>query len=161
MMDGSMSVTTQPAVWRSTKTYGHEEGLSCCFRQWRATHSHCRLLHGYALSFKLTFVSATLDERNWCYDFGGLKPIKAWLHETFDHTTLVAADDPELPMFQQLAARGLAELRVLKAVGCESIARHTFEHTGRFLVETTDSRVRLEEVEVREHLGNSASYRPQ
>lgn len=160
MMDGVLSVAALPAIWRSTKTYGHEEGLSCCFRQWRATHSHCRLLHGYALSFRLTFASANLDERNWCYDFGGLKPIKAWLHEMFDHTTLVAADDPELPAFQHLAARGLAELRVLEAVGCEAIARLTFDHVNHLLLETTGIRVALEEVEVREHSGNSASYRP-
>jgi hypothetical protein len=24
------------ALYRSTKTYDHNEGLSCCFRQWRA-----------------------------------------------------------------------------------------------------------------------------
>ncbi len=78
----------------------------------------------------------------------------------FDHTTLVAADDPELPTFQQLASRGLAELRVLEAVGCESIARHTFNHASRLLVVTSGLRVALEEVEVREHSGNSASYRP-
>ncbi len=157
-MDGMMRAPAM--VWRSTKTYGHEEGLSCCFRQWRATHSHCRLLHGYALSFRLTFASATLDERNWCYDFGGLKPVKAWLHEMFDHTTLVAADDPELVTFQLLAERGLADLRVLDAVGCEAIARSTFEHVSHYVGEATEDRVQLEEVEVREHSGNSARYTP-
>ncbi len=147
-------------VWRSTKTYGHEEGLSCCFRQWRASHSHCRLLHGYALSFRLTFVSATLDERNWCFDFGGLKPVKTWLHQMFDHTTLVAADDPELATFRQLDKQGLADIRVLPAVGCEAIARETFGHVDRFVADMTENRVRLEAVEVREHSGNSASYTP-
>lgn len=149
-----------PAIWRSTKTYGHEEGLSCCFRQWRATHSHCQLLHGYALSFRLTFASSELDERHWCFDFGGLKPIKAWLHEMFDHTLLVAADDPGLPEFQRLAAGGLAELRVLPAVGCEATARHAFDHIARYVDTSTDGRVWLEEVEVREHSGNSAIYTP-
>lgn len=145
-------------VWRSTKTYGHEEGLSCCFRQWRATHSHCRLLHGYALAFRLTFASEALDERNWCFDFGGLKPIKTWLHGMFDHTMLVAADDPELPEFERLAERGLVDLRVLPAVGCEATARHVFEHVSLFVEEATSGRVWLEEVEVREHSGNSAIY---
>lgn len=148
------------AAWRSTKTYGHEEGLSCCFRQWRATHSHCRLLHGYALSFRLIFASDELDERNWCFDFGGLKPIKAWLHEMFDHTLLAAADDPALPAFRRLAEQGLVDLRVLPAVGCEAVARHAFEYIARFVDERTDGRVWLEEVEVREHDGNSASYAP-
>lgn len=159
-MDGMTSVAASSAVWRSTKTYGHEEGLSCCFRQWRATHSHCRLLHGYALSFRFTFVSSALDERNWCFDFGGLKPIRTWLHEMFDHTTLVAADDPELATFQHLAARGLANIRIFPAVGCEAIARHAFEHVSCFVGEASGNRVRLEEVEVREHSGNSACFRP-
>jgi 6-pyruvoyltetrahydropterin/6-carboxytetrahydropterin synthase len=159
-MDGLTPRLARTAVWRSTKTYGHEEGLSCCFRQWRATHSHCRLLHGYALSFRLTFASPTLDERNWCFDFGGLKPIKAWLHDMFDHTTLVAADDPELAAFEILAGRGVAALRVFPAVGCEAIARHTFEHVSCFVDGATAGRVWLEEVEVREHSGNSARYTP-
>ena len=29
------------------------DGFSTCFRQWNATHSHCRFLHGYAISFRL------------------------------------------------------------------------------------------------------------
>lgn len=148
------------ATWRSTKTYGHEEGLSCCFRQWRAVHSHCRFLHGYALSFRLTFATDTLDEHNWCLDFGGLKPIKAWLHDMFDHTLLVASDDPELIEFQRLAERGLVDLRLIPAVGCEATARYVFDHIARFVEGETSGRVWLEEVEVREHNGNSAIYAP-
>ena len=79
--------------FRSTKTYGHEIGLSACFRQWRA-ESHCRLLHGYALAVKFVFESEELDVRNWVVDFGSLKTLKGWLEDTFDHTLLVANDDP-------------------------------------------------------------------
>lgn len=148
------------AQWRSTKTYGHEEGLSCCFRQWRAAHSHCRLLHGYALAFRLTFATDALDALNWCFDFGGLKPVRAWLHEMFDHTLLVAQDDPELPEFRRLAERGLVDLRVMPAVGCEATARQVFDHVAEFVALQTDGRVWLDEVEVREHSGNAATYRP-
>lgn len=144
-------------IYRSTKTYDHSEGLSCCFRQWRA-ESHCRLIHGYALAFKLVFATGRLDERNWCFDFGGLKPIRAWLHEMFDHTMLAAADDPALPELKALAEQGLVELRVLPAVGCEATARHVFDHVARYVASATDSRVWLESVEVREHGGNSAVY---
>ena len=56
----------------STKTYGHETGLSCAFRQPNATHSHCSLLHGYALSFKFVFGAQELDNKNWAVDFGDL-----------------------------------------------------------------------------------------
>ena len=157
-MDSLPPVVRQAATWRSTKTYGHEEGLSCCFRQWRATHSHCRLLHGYALAFRLSFASDALDERNWCFDFGGLKPVKAWLHEMFDHTTLVAADDPELGEFKRLAERGLVDLRILPAVGCEATARQAFEFVSAFVDDATQGRVWLDEVEVREHSGNAAVF---
>jgi len=145
-------------VYRSTKAYDHNEGLSCCFRQWRATHSHCQLLHGYALAFKFVFATFELDERNWCFDFGGLKPIRAWLHKMFDHTTLVAEDDPHLPAFRQLAEKGLVDLRVLPRVGCEAVAEHVFNHVAQFVQQETAGRVWLESVEVREHGGNSAIY---
>ena len=66
------------ATYVSTKTYGNDRGLSCCFRQWRSTHSHCSLLHGYSIGIKLMFESETLDDRNWVMDFGGLKAFKEW-----------------------------------------------------------------------------------
>ena len=144
-------------IHRSTKTYDHSEGLSCCFRQWRA-HSHCRLIHGYALAFKFVFAARELDECGWCFDFGGLKPVRAWLHEMFDHTMLVAEDDPDLPEFKRLEEKGMVALRVLPRVGCEAMAEHVFRHVARFVAEQTAGRVWLETVEVREHGGNSALY---
>jgi len=165
-MNVPLSMTTRASdgspqpreIYRSTKTYDHIEGLSCCFRQWRATHSHCSLIHGYALAFKFVFATYELDERNWCFDFGGLKPVKAWLKDLFDHTMLVAADDPELPRFEALHRDGLVNLRVLPAVGCEATAKHVFDHVANFVREETKGRVWLESVEVREHGGNSAIY---
>jgi len=47
--------------------------------------SHCRLLHGYTLAFRLVFATRELDARNWCCGFGGLKPMRQWLHDMFDH----------------------------------------------------------------------------
>ena len=150
----------RPALYRSTKTYDHNEGLSCCFRQWRAVHSHCRLLHGYALAFKFIFAASELDERNWCFDFGDLKEVKQWLHEHFDHTLIVAEDDPQLATFRLLAASGLVELRVLPAVGCEAVAEYAFSHVNAFIGQKTQGRVWVESVEVKEHGGNSALYGP-
>jgi 6-pyruvoyltetrahydropterin/6-carboxytetrahydropterin synthase len=144
-------------VYRSTKLYDHNEGLSCCFRQWRAD-SHCNLVHGYALAFRFVFAARTLDDRNWCMDFGGLKPVRTWLHEMFDHTMLIAADDPHLPEFQRLADLFLVKLRVLPAVGCEAVARYVCDHIGEMVGAATRGRVWVESVEVREHSGNSALY---
>ena len=146
------------AIFRSTKTYDHNEGLSCCFRQWKATHSHCSLVHGYALSFVFVFATRELDDRNWCFDFGGMKEIKAWLHHMFDHTMLVASDDPHRQKFESLARDGLVDLRLLPAVGCEATAKITFDHVSHYVSTKTDGRVWLESVQVREHSGNSAIY---
>ena len=154
----AIEIETGPGMYRSTKTYGYQEGLSCCFRQWRAVHSHCQLLHGYALGFKFVFASHGLDDRQWCFDFGGLKPVRAWLHEMFDHTVVVAEDDPQLAEFERMAGLGLLNLRVMPAVGCEAMARYVYEHVGRFVTEQSLARVWLESVEVNEHSGNSALY---
>ena len=73
--------------YESTKTYGNERGLSCCFRQWKAD-SHCQYLHGYSLGFRFTFETDHLDERNWVYDFGNCKWIKVFLAVSYTHLTL-------------------------------------------------------------------------
>jgi 6-pyruvoyltetrahydropterin/6-carboxytetrahydropterin synthase len=145
-------------VYRSTKTYDHNEGLSCCFRQWRAEHSHCQRIHGYALAFHFVFATETLDENNWCLDFGGLKQVRAWLHEMFDHTVLVSADDPMFHEFERLDDLGLVKMRVMPSVGCEAVARYVFEQVGKMVADETGGRVHVESVEVREHSGNSAIY---
>ena len=144
-------------IYRSKKRYDHTEGLSCCFRQWRA-QSHCRLVHGYALAFEFTFATNDLDERNWCFDFGGLKRVKEWLKHMFDHTMLAAEDDPELGRFVELEKHGLVDLRIMPAVGCEATAKYVFDYVHAFVQEQTGGRVWLESAEVREHAGNAATY---
>jgi 6-pyruvoyltetrahydropterin/6-carboxytetrahydropterin synthase len=152
-------------AYRVTKTYGHELGLSACFRQWRAD-SHCRFLHGYALSFKFVFEADTLDDRNWVTDFGGLKPLKQWLCDTFDHKLVIAEDDPQLDMLASLAGLDLADVLVVEAVGCERFAHMAWNRAHELLLDLrrpampsgTVPRVRLIEVECREHGANAASY---
>ena len=142
----------------STKTYDHNEGLSCAFRQWRATHSHCRLIHGYALAVKFTFGAKKLDDRNWVQDFGGLKDIKKWLKHMFDHTLCVAEDDPELERFKELEKNDIVDLRVIPAVGCEKFAEFIYNYVGKIIKDESQGRVWLDSVEVREHGANSAIY---
>lgn len=145
-------------MYQSTKTFGHDLGLSAAFRQWRA-NSHCNQIHGYALSFRFTFASEVLDERNWVIDFGSLKPLKASLEEIFDHKLLVAHDDPELGAFMELQERGLASVHVVKAVGCEAFAQMAFALAEEWLYTNGHApRVWLDSVEVREHGANSAIY---
>lgn len=144
-------------MYYSTKTYGNDQGLSCCFRQWRAKHSHCQFLHGYSLGIKLIFQSEKLDERNWVQDFGGLKDFEFWMHNMFDHTTIVALDDPYLESFEGLNERGLIQLRYVKAVGCEKFAELCFNEMSNILLKS-NSLIKLKSVEVFEHAANSAIY---
>ena len=91
----------------STKVF---DGFSCCFRQWKATTTHCQYLHGYGVSFKVWF-EGDLDDRNWVWDFGGMKRAKTkidgkspkeWMDYMFDHTVIVAKDDPHLEGFKTM-----------------------------------------------------------
>jgi 6-pyruvoyltetrahydropterin/6-carboxytetrahydropterin synthase len=141
----------------STKTYNHNIGLSCAFRQWRAKHSHCKYMHGYALSVRINF-KGMLNDRNWVYDFGDLKFVKQFLQDTFDHKTVVAEDDPELETFKELEEKGLIQLVVIPHVGCEKFAEYICKEIAPQIEVNSNERVKLMSVEVREHSGNSAIY---
>ena len=144
--------------FRSTKTFGHELGMSAAFRQWRAD-SHCRFVHGYALSIRIEFGAVKLDERNWVVDFGGLKTFRKWLEDTFDHKLLVAQDDPHLSYFLAGEKMGLMEVRVVENVGCEAFAQLIFNHAALWLEENgLGKRCHVALVEVKEHGANSAIF---
>jgi len=143
-------------VFISTKTYEHSVGLSCCFRQHKAM-SHCNKLHGYALQVRIEFIAGVLDENGWVVDFGGLKEIKEWLMDTFDHKTLVARDDPEFTQFEHLRRRGLIDMQAVKRTGCEGFAEMIFDHVNEWTHKHYQERVTLRLVEVREHGGNSGA----
>lgn len=142
--------------YRSTKFFPDLGPVA--YRQWRAD-SHCNLIHGYSLSFKFTFESDDLDVRNWVVDFGGLKELKALLEQHFDHTLLVAEDDPEMDWFEEAQRRGIAKLTILPALGCEALSKLVFDVTEVWLGDAGygDS-VRVVEVEVMEHAKNSAMW---
>lgn len=144
-------------TFQSTKTYGHEIGLSACFRQHRA-HSHCNKLHGYALAVKFIFEAEDL-EAGWVVDFGGMKSLKGMLEDTFDHKLLVAEDDPMLDEITTLGALDIADVVVVPATGCEAFAYMIYQCAEVWLKDNGFApRVRLVSVEVREHGANSAIY---
>jgi 6-pyruvoyltetrahydropterin/6-carboxytetrahydropterin synthase len=150
-------MTDVPLKFQSSKTYTHSVGLSCCFRQWRATHSHCSKLHGYALKVELIW-EGELDERNWVMDFGGLKKVKQFLEATFDHKTLIARDDPQRMYFERLAELEIIDLVMLSAVGAEKFAEYIFRVVDD-MFERSPSQPHwplLQSVQVWEHEGNSA-----
>ena len=146
-------------MFKSTKTFGHELGLSAAFRQWRAD-SHCRLIHGYALAITLTFEADELDKRNWVVDFGSLKSFKQQLVDTFDHKLLVAEDDPMIEEIMRLKdVLGIADVVEVPATGCEAFAKLIYECAEIWLKDAGYApRVRMHSVEVKEHGANSAIY---
>lgn len=145
--------------YQSTKTYGHNLGLSCAFRQWRATHSHCRFIHGYAIEIKIIFEASALDANNWVIDFGGLKDLKKEIVETFDHKLIVAEDDPQIDDLKKLHEAGLADVKVLPSVGCEAFSKHVYGMAQDWLKKSGHAdRCKVFSVEIREHGANSALY---
>lgn len=145
-------------TYLSTKTFTPENGLSCCFRQWKAK-SHCNRLHGYALAVKLTFEADQLDQNNWVVDFGAFKPVKAWLETRFDHKLLVAEDDPQGPIQAGTTKYDLADIVMVPATGCEAFAELIYGYVEGWLRGNGYMpRVHLRSVEVSEHGANSATY---
>jgi 6-pyruvoyltetrahydropterin/6-carboxytetrahydropterin synthase len=144
-------------MYQSTKTYGNEVGLSCAFRQWRAD-SHCNKIHGYSLGFRFIFEAATLDERNWVYDFGDCKWIKKYLEIEFDHRLIVAKDDPNLERILHTVYQEIADINVVDDVGCEKFAEKVYNYVSAKVYEDTKGRVSVYSVEVFEHGANSAIY---
>ena len=150
--------------FRSTKVF---DGYSTVFRQWKAEGTHCKFLHGYGVSFKVWF-EGELDERNWVWDFGGMKRAKgtidgmnpkAWMDYMFDHTTIVAEDDPNINLFKAMDESNIIQLRILPAVGAEQFANYLWVKLNNFVQEETDGRVRVVQVEFREHEKNTAFYK--
>ena len=151
-------------MYQSTKLF---DGFSCCFRQWKAETTHCKFLLGYGISFRVTF-EGNLDDRNWVWDFGGMKRAKtliddmqpkAWMDYMFDHTVIVAKDDPKLETFQAMEVMGIIQLRVVEATGAEKFAEFIFNKLNRFVKKETMGRVKVAQVEFMEHGKNTAIYK--
>jgi len=150
-------------MYRSTKLF---DGFSCCFRQWKAETTHCRFMHGYGVSFRVTFEGG-LDHRNWVWDFGGMKRAKtkidglspkAWMDYMFDHTIIVAEDDPHKLNFLEMDTAGVAQVRIVKATGAEKFAEFIFHKLNNFVKNETNERGHVISVEFLEHGKNTAIY---
>lgn len=153
------------AKFKSTKLF---DGFSTVFRQWKAEGTHCKYLHGYGVSFRLTF-EGELDERNWVWDFGGMKRAKHtidgrspndWMKYMFDHTCILAENDPALDSFKVLDKQDIIQLRVLPEVGAERFAEFIYQKLNPFIQKETENRVSITQVEFFEHNKNSAIYTP-
>lgn len=142
------------------------DGFSTVFRQHSAGDTHCRFLHGYGISFKVYF-EGELDHRNWVWDFGGMKRAKTkidgmsakqWMDYMFDHTLIMAQDDPALEDFKTLDSKGLVQLRIIPATGAEKFSEFIYNKLNDFVKTETQDRVRVTKVDFREHAKNEASF---
>ena len=150
--------------FQSTKVF---DGFSCVFRQWKAETTHCKYVHGYGVSFKVWF-EGDLDERNWVWDFGGMKRAKTqidgmsakeWMDYMFDHTMIIAEDDPFIESFKLMDQAGAAQIRILPAVGAEKFAEYIYNKLQEFVNTETEGRVKVVQVQFMENQRNSAIYK--
>ena len=151
--------------FQSTKIF---DNYSVEIRQWKAQHSHCQLLHGYALKFKVWFESNEpinqLDDMNWIVDYGGFKDaplgngLKSWMDHMWDHTTLIQKDDPFADIFEQMGQMGLAKVHFLEKMGAESCAKLVYDHFNEVLAKTDAGRCKVVKVECFENDKNSSIY---
>ena len=157
--------------FQSSKVF---DGFSTVFRQWKAETTHCRFIHGYGISFKVYF-EGNLDERNWVWDFGGMKRAKtqidgmspkAWMDYMFDHTLVVAEDDPMRMDFEMMhndqprgkQYNGPMRIRIVPATGAEKFAEYIYDKLNDFVHVETKGRVRVTKVKFMEHGKNAACY---
>ena len=77
----------------------------------------------------------------------------------FDHTTVIAPDDPEVELFKEMDKKGIVQLRLLEGpVGAEQFAKFIYEKLNTFVQEETNGRVKIVRVEFFENKRNSAIY---
>ena len=149
--------------FQSSKVF---DGFSTVFRQWKAETTHCRFVHGYGISFKVYF-EGELDDRNWVWDFGGMKRAKTkiddmspkeWMDYMFDHTLIVAEDDPFIAAFKQMGDANVAQVRIVPATGAEKFAEYIYNKLNEFVKTETEGRVKVIKVKFMEHGKNAAYY---
>jgi len=87
------------------------------------------------------------------------KSPKEWMDYMFDHTFIVAEDDPYLQSFLKMDGV-VAQLRILPATGAEQFAKYIYSKINPFILTETDNRVKIVKVKFSEHGKNSAIYVP-
>ena len=127
----------------------------CCHRVWNHG-GKCSRLHGYDRIFAITFEADELDaDTGFVVDFSDLKDVRHLLESQFDHTTIVAPDDPALPMLEQLAGLAALDLRVMDHPGMEGAARWVLMQVEELIQRKTGGRAWVAAVEARENEKNA------
>ena len=90
----------------------------------------------------------------------GMQP-KAWRDHMFDHTVIIAEDDPELNSFLLMDEAKVIQVRIVSATGAEKFAEFIFHKLNNFVKDETNERVQVRSVEFMEHGKNTAIYSEQ
>ncbi len=129
--------------------------LPCCHRSW-AKRGKRVFLHGYERTFKIEFACAETEPgTGLVLKNSSVKAVRAALQYQFDHTTLIAEDDPERDLFELLADRGVIDMRIMDTTGVEGSAAWVFDTAQRIVDLATGGRVwvsRVEACESRNHV---------
>jgi len=153
--------------YQSTKKF---DNFSVALRQHKASHSHCKDLHGYSFEIKVWFASTEpeidkqLDEMSWIVDYGGFKDapkgngMRSWLDHMFDHTTLIEQDDPYRDLFESMQMEGICKVHFLEKMGAESLAKLVFDKFNDVLSKTNGGKTKCTKVEFYENPKNSSIY---
>ncbi|MEU3660938.1 6-carboxytetrahydropterin synthase [Streptomyces sp. NPDC032940] len=144
-----------PARYTVTKLF---DDLPCTHRSW-AHSGKCAFLHGYERSFEIEFGCGELEPKTgFVVDFGDLKQVRELLQRQFDHTTLIAADDPQREAFEELSRLGVVDLRIMDHTGMEGAAEWVYDQVDRLVRERTLDRVRVLRVVARESRKNAVVF---
>jgi 6-pyruvoyltetrahydropterin/6-carboxytetrahydropterin synthase len=130
------------------------DDFPCCHRSW--AHPGKRFfLHGCERTFEVEFACAeTEPSTGLVVDGSALNAVRTALRYQFDHTTLIAADDPQCDLFELLAKRGVIDLRIMDNTGMEGSAAWVFETAERIVGLATGGRVWVSRIEARESRNN-------
>lgn len=155
-----------PVVYKYNSTKKYTDAFPCAYRQWRADDKPgnvpgCNKLHGYAFTMTFYFGTNDLDARNWVVDYGSLRPLKDFLEDHFDHTLIVASDDPEIEIIRELGKRKIAKVVELPNLGCEAIADMLYRYINAIFIpeqwgDFESKRIWCYRVEVQETQANMA-----
>ncbi|HWF27368.1 MAG TPA: 6-carboxytetrahydropterin synthase, partial [Mycobacterium sp.] len=91
------------------------DNLPCCRRS-SANQGKRFFLHGYERTFEIEFACAE-TESDTVVASSAVREIRAALRCQFDHTTLIAVEDPQRDLFELLAERGVIDLRIMDNTG--------------------------------------------
>lgn len=143
----------------STKRIGP---ISTGHRQWKH-NGHCAWIHGYGRIVQLTFGCHELDDKTWAVDFGGLKPVKQFIEDAWDHRLLLASNDPYLEQIKALEEFNIVNVNVMDVTkghspGIEGSCKFLYDNIQPMIDEMTGGRCWLEKVEIWEHENNTAQY---